>query len=169
MTFDSTEQAYSLTKSNSPNVNTGERTVLLNNVSISDTSTIIMDLKLPSSQTGNVQPRLGLFNGDNGVSFCWTYPQDVNYIRWVSHNKTSNGSNIGSIVNTPNLTGGNWYTLEAHYNGTSLEGIIKDSNGDALYTVSATSSSILSSSNQLGIQISYDRYKTFYVKNITVL
>ena len=163
MTYNSTESAYEITKTSTRGVGS----ILLNNNTFSHSCKVSYDIKLVTSSSVNIQPRITLFNGNNGICgrIIYASSASVYCIAIQQHSKSSDGSSEISYQDCS--LNANWYNMEVIYaNGTVTMNLKQN---DTVIATCTGSETILGDSNELGIVISFNKDSKVYVKNITVL
>jgi len=164
ITYDSTEQAYKITKTGYE----GLSSVTLNNNRFSNTVSIKADIKMGGSST-NHQVGIGLLNGNVGVDGKFTYYSPDNYygVAFIESTRTSYGRNEVSQITSFNIQKNVWYTLIVEINGNNQTLHLYD--GDTLVgTVSANKSVLSADNNELAIWNGFFANSTTFIKNIQV-
>ena len=161
MTYDSTNNCYSCTV---PSAASGTDTVILDNLTLSNHCKIQADINM--TNTSNNQPRIGLWNGNNGITSRVVISGTSTYFGISNQTKGNDGSNI-EIHSGVNISTGNWYTLEVEYNNGSVTAKIY--NGNTLIdTITGSESTLASTGNDFGIDIGFGRTANFKIKNIMI-
>ena len=160
MTYDSTNTCYLLSNSAQ-----GVKTIDLSNVTTSNTVKISYDVKLLTS-SNNIQSRLGLFNGSNGVTCRQIISIDGTFLGLQTQAKTTDGTSIGLQTNI-GISKDTWYNVEVTFNNGSVTATIKQ--GDTtISTVTASESILASTGNTFGLCAGLNANSQFNVKNIKI-
>lgn len=162
MTYDSTNNCYTCTKTQT-NATT---TILLDNVTFSNRCIVKADIYLATRE--NIQARLGLWNGNNGITSraIASVGGNTTYFGISSQTKGDDGTNLVLDQNI-GITTGVWYTLELTYDNGSVTS--KLLNGDTVIdTLTASESTLGSTGNNFGIDVGFTINNVIRVKNIRI-
>ena len=156
--YDSTEQAYKLQRTSD-----GFGSVIANNVSVDTSVEVSVDIKM--TQSYNNQPRISLYNGNNGVGGRLAKWNSGNTIALGTITKTGDGNTIGTAKNV-STSWGTYYTIKMTFDGSTVTEELY--NGSTLVDSVTGSQSTLGSSNGVGLQCCYTNGSIFYFKNLKV-
>lgn len=157
--FDSTETAYKLTRTSS-----GFGTILLKDLTVDTNVELSFDVKMMSMSSPNSQPRLGLYNGNNGVVGRLAKWGSGNTIQISTATKSADGTSISSANISSNWS--EWYTLKLTFDGNSVKEELYQ--GNTLISSVTGTQSTLGNSNSVGIQFAYANGTIVYFKNLKV-
>lgn len=156
--YDSNESAYKITRTSD-----GFGSIIVKDLSVDTDVEISIDFK--QSSCYNNQPRLALFNANNGVCGRLAKFNGGNQMGLSTITKTADGTVIGSLKNISS----NWskyYTIKVIFDGSTVTEELYD--GDTLIDSVTGTQSILSSNNNVGVQHCYFNGCTVYLKNLKV-
>ena len=155
--YDSTETAYKLTRTSD-----GFGAILVKDLTVDTNVEISADIKLTSSN--NNQPRLSLYNGNNGVGGRLAKWSGGNDIAICTFTKTADGSTLQS-QNT-SLNWGTYYTVKITFNGSTVTEKVYQ--GDTLLNTVTATQSVLSNSNNVGIEHVFRNGAIAHFKNLKI-
>ena len=161
-TYDSTEQAYKLSKSSG-----GFTTWKLNNVNIKQACKLTIDVKsvITSQSNFNLQPRIGIMkDNNNGYAVARAYWADGQKLNLNSISTSADKSTLSTV--NQSWSDNTWYTLELEIQNGTVTGKVYDSSGTLLNSVNTSNTLITGDTNMLVLQ-SYIRDGNVFIKNIT--
>ena len=157
--FDSTETAYKLTRTSS-----GFGTILVKDLTVATNIELSVDIKMMSMSSPNSQPRLGLFNGNNGIVGRLAKWGAGNTIAIGTATKTADGTIIADKNVSTNW--GEYYTVKVIFSGSTVTEELYQ--GDTLISSVTGTQSTLGNSNSVGIQFAYANGTIVYFKNLRI-
>ena len=168
ITFDSTNEAYQITRLNSGAG--GLSSITLNNHRFTNQSRIEADIMLINS-TDNIQTGIGLLNNNIGVNCKITRASGVNVyaMSCLESTRTTYGSNeVSNELSSSDIVLNRWFHCVVEINESDIA--FKLYYDDVLLGTINTSKSVLSSTdNELAFWIGFSYNSKALVKNITVL
>ena len=159
MSYDSTREAYDLRKTSN-----GVSTILLNNLKFSNH--LKLQMEVMGGNNSNTQPRLGLFNGNTGITSRVIWNSNDNYFGISQQGKSDDGTNI-QLDSSISLALDTWYTVELEFdNGTVTAKLMQ---GDTVISsLSGTETTLSSNNNDFALLVGFNTSSRMYVKNIQI-